>query len=82
MEERKMFFLSMQLEVWGWFEMQDWGMWLFFLFFGSASQDVTHIFLCSYSDAGKLFMVDTIPKLVKDPAALALRSFTQVCYVT
>ncbi|NWU15195.1 FREM1 protein, partial [Cephalopterus ornatus] len=30
-----------------------------------------------YSDAGKLFMVDTIPKLVKDPAALALRSFTQ-----
>uniref|UniRef100_A0A669QDU3 FRAS1-related extracellular matrix protein 1 n=1 Tax=Phasianus colchicus TaxID=9054 RepID=A0A669QDU3_PHACC len=32
-----------------------------------------------HSDAGKLFMVDTIPKLVKDPAALALRSFTQVC---
>ncbi|NWT01424.1 FREM1 protein, partial [Mionectes macconnelli] len=31
----------------------------------------------SYSDAGKLFMVDTIPKLIKDPAALALRSFTQ-----
>ncbi|XP_010217525.1 PREDICTED: FRAS1-related extracellular matrix protein 1 [Tinamus guttatus] len=31
----------------------------------------------SQSDAGKLFMVDTIPKLVKDPAALALRSFTQ-----
>ncbi|POI34584.1 hypothetical protein CIB84_001664 [Bambusicola thoracicus] len=30
-----------------------------------------------HSDAGKLFMVDTIPKLVKDPAALALRSFTQ-----
>ncbi|XP_039946786.1 FRAS1-related extracellular matrix protein 1 isoform X2 [Hirundo rustica] len=30
-----------------------------------------------YSDAGKLFMVDTIPKLVKDPAALALWSFTQ-----
>ncbi|NXE98922.1 FREM1 protein, partial [Menura novaehollandiae] len=30
-----------------------------------------------YSDAGKLFMVDTIPRLVKDPAALALRSFTQ-----
>ncbi|XP_040397310.1 FRAS1-related extracellular matrix protein 1 isoform X2 [Cygnus olor] len=30
-----------------------------------------------YSDAGKLFMVDTIPKLVKDPTALALRSFTQ-----
>lgn len=27
-------------------------------------------------------MVDTIPKLVKDPAALALQSFTQVCYVT
>ncbi|NXO31726.1 FREM1 protein, partial [Cisticola juncidis] len=36
-------------------------------------------FTCAhgYSDAGKLFMVDTIPKLVKDPAALALRSFTQ-----
>ncbi|XP_010193932.1 FRAS1-related extracellular matrix protein 1 isoform X2 [Colius striatus] len=31
----------------------------------------------SHSDAGKLFMVDTVPKLVKDPAALALRSFTQ-----
>ncbi|NXG34434.1 FREM1 protein, partial [Dromaius novaehollandiae] len=31
----------------------------------------------SHLDAGKLFMVDTIPKLVKDPAALALRSFTQ-----
>ncbi|XP_027739549.1 FRAS1-related extracellular matrix protein 1 [Empidonax traillii] len=30
-----------------------------------------------YTDAGKLFMVDTIPKLVKDPAAIALRSFTQ-----
>ncbi|XP_021236603.1 FRAS1-related extracellular matrix protein 1 isoform X3 [Numida meleagris] len=30
-----------------------------------------------HSDAGKLFMVDTIPKLVKDPAALALSSFTQ-----
>ncbi|XP_054666584.1 FRAS1-related extracellular matrix protein 1 isoform X1 [Grus americana] len=30
-----------------------------------------------HSDAGKLFMVDTIPKLVKDPAALALWSFTQ-----
>ncbi|NXG51566.1 FREM1 protein, partial [Psilopogon haemacephalus] len=36
-------------------------------------------FSCTYghSDAGKLFMVDTIPKLVKDPAALALKSFTQ-----
>uniref|UniRef100_A0A8C8E7P8 FRAS1-related extracellular matrix protein 1 n=1 Tax=Otus sunia TaxID=257818 RepID=A0A8C8E7P8_9STRI len=31
----------------------------------------------SHSDAGKLFMVDTVPKLVKDPAALALQSFTQ-----
>uniref|UniRef100_A0A7M4DYN3 FRAS1-related extracellular matrix protein 1 n=1 Tax=Crocodylus porosus TaxID=8502 RepID=A0A7M4DYN3_CROPO len=31
-----------------------------------------------HSEAGKLFMVDSIPKLVKDPAALALRSFTQV----
>ncbi|XP_014728412.1 PREDICTED: FRAS1-related extracellular matrix protein 1 [Sturnus vulgaris] len=30
-----------------------------------------------YSDAGKLFMVDTIPRLVKDPAALPVRSFTQ-----
>uniref|UniRef100_A0A672V9V1 FRAS1-related extracellular matrix protein 1 n=1 Tax=Strigops habroptila TaxID=2489341 RepID=A0A672V9V1_STRHB len=39
-------------------------------------------FSCAHghSDAGKLFMVDTIPKLVKDPAALALRSFAQVCY--
>ncbi|NXA48206.1 FREM1 protein, partial [Nothocercus julius] len=36
-------------------------------------------FSCRQSqlDAGKLFMVDTIPKLVKDPAALALKSFTQ-----
>ncbi|XP_026722189.1 FRAS1-related extracellular matrix protein 1 isoform X2 [Athene cunicularia] len=36
-------------------------------------------FSCTHdrSDAGKLFMVDTIPKLVKDPAAVALRSFTQ-----
>lgn len=63
--------------------MQDWAMWLlFFLFFSIASQDVTYVFLYSHSDAGKLFMVDTITKLVKDPAALALRSFTQVCYVT
>lgn len=37
------------------------------------------MFLYSHSDAGKLFMVDTIPKLVKDPVALALQSFTQVC---
>ncbi|XP_033613538.1 FRAS1-related extracellular matrix protein 1 [Fukomys damarensis] len=28
-------------------------------------------------DAGKLFMVDSIPKLTKNPAALGLRSFTQ-----
>lgn len=63
--------------------MQDWAMWLlFFLFFSFANQDVTYLFLYSHSDAGKLFMVDTIPKLVKDPAALALRSFAQVCYVT
>ncbi|NXS09219.1 FREM1 protein, partial [Neodrepanis coruscans] len=36
-------------------------------------------FVCThgYSDAGKLFMVDMIPKLVKDPTALALQSFTQ-----
>ncbi|XP_074851018.1 FRAS1-related extracellular matrix protein 1 isoform X3 [Carettochelys insculpta] len=31
----------------------------------------------SHSDAGKLFMTDSIPKLVKDPSAPALRSFTQ-----
>uniref|UniRef100_A0A8D0GZ23 FRAS1-related extracellular matrix protein N-terminal domain-containing protein n=1 Tax=Sphenodon punctatus TaxID=8508 RepID=A0A8D0GZ23_SPHPU len=30
-----------------------------------------------HTDAGKLFMVDSITKLVKDPAAPALRSFTQ-----
>ncbi|NXX97108.1 FREM1 protein, partial [Centropus bengalensis] len=30
-----------------------------------------------HSDAGKLFMVDNLPKLAKDPAALALQSFTQ-----
>nr|XP_060465717.1 FRAS1-related extracellular matrix protein 1 isoform X3 [Panthera onca] len=29
-------------------------------------------------DAGKLFMVDSIPKLTKNPAAPGLRSFTQV----
>ncbi|XP_010294379.1 PREDICTED: FRAS1-related extracellular matrix protein 1, partial [Phaethon lepturus] len=36
-------------------------------------------FSCTHdhSDAGKLFMVDTIPKLAKDPAAVALRTFTQ-----
>ncbi|KFW92503.1 FRAS1-related extracellular matrix protein 1, partial [Phalacrocorax carbo] len=36
-------------------------------------------FSCTHghSDAGKLFMADTILKLVKDPAALALQSFTQ-----
>ncbi|XP_042127293.2 FRAS1-related extracellular matrix protein 1 isoform X2 [Peromyscus maniculatus bairdii] len=28
-------------------------------------------------DAGKLFMVDSIPKLIKNPTALGLRSFTQ-----
>ncbi|KAM9641336.1 FRAS1-related extracellular matrix protein 1 isoform 2-T2 [Trichechus inunguis] len=28
-------------------------------------------------DAGKLFLVDSIPKLTKNPAALGLRSFTQ-----
>ncbi|NXO01589.1 FREM1 protein, partial [Rhinopomastus cyanomelas] len=31
----------------------------------------------SHADAGKLFMVDTIPRLVKDPAAVALQSFSQ-----
>ncbi|XP_070105186.1 FRAS1-related extracellular matrix protein 1 isoform X4 [Equus caballus] len=31
-----------------------------------------------HSDAGKLFMVDSIPKLTKNPAAPGLRSFTQV----
>lgn len=62
--------------------MQDRAMWLLlFLFFSIANQDVTYMFMFSHSDAGKLFMVDTIPKLVKDPAALALKSFTQVCYV-
>ncbi|XP_044612743.2 FRAS1-related extracellular matrix protein 1 isoform X8 [Equus asinus] len=30
-----------------------------------------------HSDAGKLFMVDSIPKLTKNPAAPGLRSFTQ-----
>ncbi|XP_010000235.1 PREDICTED: FRAS1-related extracellular matrix protein 1 [Chaetura pelagica] len=36
-------------------------------------------FSCAHGDldAGKLFLVDTIPKLVKDPVALALHSFTQ-----
>ncbi|KAF7244648.1 FRAS1-related extracellular matrix protein 1 [Varanus komodoensis] len=33
-----------------------------------------------HTDAGKLFMVDSIPKLIKDPATPSLRSFTQVCY--
>uniref|UniRef100_A0ACB8ESF7 FRAS1- extracellular matrix protein 1 n=1 Tax=Sphaerodactylus townsendi TaxID=933632 RepID=A0ACB8ESF7_9SAUR len=30
-----------------------------------------------HADAGKLFLIDSIPKLNKDPAAPALRSFTQ-----
>ncbi|KAH0628328.1 hypothetical protein JD844_009328 [Phrynosoma platyrhinos] len=30
-----------------------------------------------YTDAGKLFMVDSIPRLIKDPATPSLRSFTQ-----
>nr|XP_008101362.1 PREDICTED: FRAS1-related extracellular matrix protein 1 isoform X1 [Anolis carolinensis] len=30
-----------------------------------------------YTDAGKLFMVDSISKLIKDPATPSLRSFTQ-----
>nr|XP_056704812.1 FRAS1-related extracellular matrix protein 1 [Euleptes europaea] len=30
-----------------------------------------------HADAGKLFMIDSIPKLNKDPAAPALKSFTQ-----
>uniref|UniRef100_A0A8D2LHS9 FRAS1 related extracellular matrix 1 n=1 Tax=Varanus komodoensis TaxID=61221 RepID=A0A8D2LHS9_VARKO len=30
-----------------------------------------------HTDAGKLFMVDSIPKLIKDPATPSLRSFTQ-----
>lgn len=39
------------------------------------------IFLFRHLDAGKLFMVDSIPKLAKNPAALGLKSFTQVgCY--
>lgn len=36
-------------------------------------------FFCSHTDAGKLFMVESIPKLIKDPSILSLRSFTQVC---
>ncbi|XP_017722661.1 PREDICTED: FRAS1-related extracellular matrix protein 1 isoform X3 [Rhinopithecus bieti] len=31
----------------------------------------------SHLDAGKLFLVDSIPKVVKNPTALELRSFTQ-----
>ncbi|XP_062455753.1 FRAS1-related extracellular matrix protein 1-like [Rhea pennata] len=42
-----------------------------------ADQNVICMPLYSHLDAGKLFMVDTIPKLIKDPAALALKSFTQ-----
>lgn len=39
------------------------------------------VFLFRHLDAGKLFMVDSIPKLTKNPAALGLKSFTQVgCY--
>ncbi|XP_036593361.1 FRAS1-related extracellular matrix protein 1 [Trichosurus vulpecula] len=34
-------------------------------------------FSYGHSDAGKLFMVDSVLKLVKDPAAPGLRSFTQ-----
>ncbi|XP_029140355.1 FRAS1-related extracellular matrix protein 1 [Protobothrops mucrosquamatus] len=30
-----------------------------------------------HTDAGKLFMVESIPKLIKDPSILSLRSFTQ-----
>ncbi|XP_062985314.1 FRAS1-related extracellular matrix protein 1 [Elgaria multicarinata webbii] len=30
-----------------------------------------------HTDAGKLFMVDSIPKMIKDPATPSLRSFTQ-----
>lgn len=36
------------------------------------------IFLFRHLDAGKLFMVDSIPKLTKNPAAQGLKSFTQV----
>lgn len=39
------------------------------------------IFLFRHLDTGKLFMVDSIPKLAKNPAAPSLKSFTQVgCY--
>ncbi|XP_053149054.1 FRAS1-related extracellular matrix protein 1-like [Hemicordylus capensis] len=31
----------------------------------------------SHTDAGKLFLIDSIPKLIKDPATPVLRSFTQ-----
>lgn len=36
------------------------------------------LFLFRHLDAGKLFMVDSIPKLTKNPAAQGLKSFTQV----
>lgn len=36
------------------------------------------IFPFRHLDAGKLFMVDSIPQLTRNPAAPGLKSFTQV----
>lgn len=36
------------------------------------------VFNSHNSDAGRLFLVDSIPKFTKDPTALVLRLFTQV----
>lgn len=36
------------------------------------------LFNSQNSDAGRLFLVDSIPKFTKDPTALVLRLFTQV----
>ncbi|ETE61666.1 FRAS1-related extracellular matrix protein 1, partial [Ophiophagus hannah] len=40
--------------------------------------EIQYFFFCSHRDAGKLFMVESIPKLIKDPSIPSLRSFTQV----
>ena len=36
------------------------------------------VFFFRHLDAGKLFMVDSIPRLTKTPAAPGLKYFTQV----
>lgn len=51
---------------------------LFDLIFVTWKMKCSPIFLFRHLDAGKLFMVDSIPKLTKNPAALGLKSFTQV----